>query len=85
MFAASLLAQLEREQARKKQGREQLRPDQLRAGAGVEFQRGQGALGVLPTAAAALPGQAAINQMMANAAAVATAAASKRTKWDSGK
>ena len=81
------------------------RPDtmeqKLRAGGGVEFQRGQGAQGALqPSAAtvggstASLPGQAAINAMKANAVALAAAAAAaaaasgganKKSKWDSAK
>ena len=92
-FAASLLAQLQREQERRRHAREQIQPDQLRAGTAIEFQRGQTRSGTEAAAGAAppLPGQAAINQMMANAAAKAAALAAgtlntggaKRSKWDS--
>ncbi|GAX82668.1 hypothetical protein CEUSTIGMA_g10094.t1 [Chlamydomonas eustigma] len=79
----SLLTQLERDQEKKKQMRDQIRPEQLRAGAGIEFQRGQAGLGILPAALAGQKGTTtSLSAVMAINQAAAVAAAAKRSKWD---
>jgi hypothetical protein len=83
-FSGSLLTQLERDQEKKKQAREQIRPEQLRAGAAIEFQRGQAGLGIMPAALAGQKGgTATLSAVMAINQAAAVAAAAKRSKWDS--
>lgn len=92
--AGALMQQWEREQDRRRVARENVRPEQLRAGAAIEFQRGQGALGALPVAASGstndLRHQSLVNTAMLRQQAALQAAlavnmqAVKRSKWDAG-
>jgi len=89
----AIMKQLEHQEEAKKKARE-MRPGQ--PGAGIEFSRGTGSLGVLPAVSSAsdlrkagavhtAPNYIAQQQAAMAVAAAAVANATKRSKWDSGK